>query len=274
VNRPQSREPGVNRKLPYLGDDGQGVNRPQSREPGVGGEPEYHPMTMPELRRWFQFLSARLRHVRIINGDWQRTCTSGAAKPLRVRGRGDGVAGFFLDPPYGTGAKRAGGLYSCDDLDVAAAVGDWCLANGGDPKYRIVLAGFSGEGHERLEAEGWTSKEWFKTGFLKGGMAQQSAKGTNQRKELLWLSPHCLRSEDDELEMLLYGTSREIPDCIQSEDDELEMLLYGTSRETPDCIQSEDDELEMLLYGTSQTEDDELEMLLYGSSQTSRVIPD
>lgn len=236
VNHAGTREPGVSRQLPHLGNDGKGVNRPQSREPGVGDEPEYHPMTMPELRRWFRFLSARLRHVRILNGDWKRACTGGAAKPLRVRQPG-GVAGIFLDPPYGTKANRVSGLYSCDDLDVATAVGDWCLANGGDPKYRIVLAGFSGEGHERLEAAGWATKEWFRTGFLKGGMAQQGATGTNQRKELLWLSPHCLRSEDDELEMLLYGTSREIPECTQSEDDEIEMLLYGTpqtARKIPD----------------------------------------
>jgi len=49
---------GVDRKRPHLGDDGQGVNRPQAREAGVQVEHEYHPMTMPELRRWFLFLSA------------------------------------------------------------------------------------------------------------------------------------------------------------------------------------------------------------------------
>jgi DNA adenine methylase len=192
VNHAGTREPGVKRQRPHLGDDGIGVNRPQSREPGVGGEPEFHPMTMPELRRWFQFLSARLRHVRIINGDWQRVCTGGALKILTVR-QDKGSAGIFLDPPYGTGAGRSSDLYSSDDLDVAAAVADWCLANGSDKDYRIVLAGFSGEGHERLEAAGWTTKEWFKSGFLKGGMAQQGAMGTNQNKERLWLSPHCLR---------------------------------------------------------------------------------
>jgi len=189
---------GVARQLPHLGYDGKGVNHASAREPGIGGEPEYHHMTMPELRRWFQFLSARLRHVRILNGDWKRACTSGAAKPLRVR-QSDGVAGIFLDPPYGDGAKRAGGLYYHDDLDVATAVGDWCLANGWDPKYRIVLAGFAGEGHERLAAAGWRVEEWYVDGFLKGGMAKQGATGTNQHMERLWFSPHCLSSDSKQL---------------------------------------------------------------------------
>jgi len=65
VNRPQTREEGVSRQLPHLGDDGRGVNRPQAREPGVcDDERVFHPMTMPEVRRWFAFLAARLRHVR------------------------------------------------------------------------------------------------------------------------------------------------------------------------------------------------------------------
>jgi len=183
---------GVSRRLPHLGSNGNGVNHAGTREPGVGEEPEFHPMTMPELRRWFRFLSARLRHVRILNGDWQRACTGGALKTFTVR-QGKGPAGVFLDPPYGTGAERDKNIYACDDLNVATAVCDWCIANGDDKQLRIVLAGFAGEGHERLEAAGWTVAEWYRAGFLKGGMANHGTTGTNQHKERLWLSPHCLR---------------------------------------------------------------------------------
>jgi len=205
VNRPQLREPGVRRKIPHLSSNGRGVNRPQLRAEGVApGTPnhpwepdDFHPMTMPELRAWFAFLAARLRHVRILCGDWKRAVTSGAAKTLPVRqDKGRGLAGIFLDPPYSAEAGRSDSLYSEESLTVAHAVREWCLENGDDPDYRIVLAGFAGEGHEVLCDHGWREVEWFKKGFLKGGMAQQGENGHQQGRERLWLSPHTLRGDD------------------------------------------------------------------------------
>jgi hypothetical protein len=146
---------------------------------------------MPELVRWFSWLAARLRHVRILNGDWSRSVTTGAAHTLPVRQ--GGVCGYFLDPPYDL-AIRSANIYAHDD-DVTKAVRDWCLANGDNPKNRIVLAGYDVE-HGALESAGWTSIEWFKKGFLKGGMAQQKAAGTQQHRERFWLSPNCLRPAD------------------------------------------------------------------------------
>ena len=187
VNRPPLREEGIARQLPHLGNDGQGVNRPQLREEGVGAEPEYHPMTMPELRRWMRFLSARLRHVRILNGDWSRACTSGALQPIAVRQGGH--CGVFLDPPY-AGDVRTADVYSHDDAEIASRVRDWCIENGDNPRYRIVLAGFDTE-HRALESMGWRVIEWYREGFLKGGMSKISG-ATQQKRERLWLSPHCL----------------------------------------------------------------------------------
>ena len=189
MNRPQLREEGVARQLPHLGNNGQGMNRPQLREEGVGAEPEYHPMTMPELTRWLRFLSARLRHVRVLNGDWTRACTSGALQTLPVRQGGH--AGVFLDPPYADDV-RTGDLYASDSGTIASDVRRWCKVNGDNPKYRIVLAGYDTE-HQELETQGWTAVEWYREGFLKGGMANQSHKGSQQHRERLWLSPHCLR---------------------------------------------------------------------------------
>lgn len=192
MNNPGTREPGVAVQLPHLTNDGRGVNRPQARESGVG---DFHPMTMPELMRWFEFLSARLRHVRIVNGDWKRVCTTGALKMLEVR-MNKGKCGIFFDPPYGHKAKRCKGLYAKENLDVAEEVLEWCIANGDDTDYRIVLAGFDGE-HNVLEQHGWRVAEWFKKGFLKGGMAQIDGKsGGNQHRERLWMSPHCLNQID------------------------------------------------------------------------------
>jgi hypothetical protein len=147
-------------------------------------------MTMPELLRWFDFLSARLRHVRIIQGDWARALTGGASKTISVR-MGGGVCGVFLDPPYSTEAARTMGIYSEDCGNVAHDVRAWCLAHGDDPQYRIVLAGFDYE-HVELEAAGWRVVEWFKSGFLKGGMGNTTTGGGQQKRERLWLSPHCI----------------------------------------------------------------------------------
>ena len=194
VNHAGLREPGVSRQLPRLGNDGQGVNAPQLREPGVGGEPEYHPMTMPALRSWLRYLSARLRHVRILNGDWRRACTSGALKHLSVRQGGH--AGIFLDPPYSHEVRDAT-LYTEESATVADDVRAWCEEHGTDPRYRIVLAGFDTE-HVALEAKGWRAVEWYRAGFLRGGMANTRAledgeeRVSAQHRERLWFSPHCL----------------------------------------------------------------------------------
>jgi hypothetical protein len=200
VNRPQLREPGVRRNRPQLGDDGQGVNRPQLREPGVGEPPdEFHPVTMPELVRWFRWLSARLRHVRIVNGDWTRVVTTGAAHTIPVR-QNDGHAGIFVDPPYDS-TQRAGGLYGAgnDDGNVAADVRNWAAKAGDNPRNRIVLAGYDTE-HVELEQHGWTVHEWFTAGYLTGGMGNigqaDDDDGHQQGRERLWASPHCLPLTD------------------------------------------------------------------------------
>lgn len=197
VNHASTREPGVARNLPHLTDNGRGVNRPQLREPGVlSDDPanEFHPLTMPELVRWFQWLSARLRHVRIINGDWSRVCTTGAAHTLPVR-QGKGPCAVFLDPPYSAEASRNMTLYAMESGTVAHDVREWCVKNGANPKFRIVLAGFDNE-HTELERHGWTVHEWFAAGHLRGGMGNvkkdKSTGGHQQKRERLWASPHCL----------------------------------------------------------------------------------
>jgi len=197
VNHPGTREPGVSSQRPHLGDEGRGVNRPGTREPGVDFDDEFHAMTMPELRRWFGWLSARLRHVRILNGDWRRAVTGGASLTLSVR-MGDGHAGIFLDPPYADTASRADGLYAVDSLTVAHDVRRWCLDNGDNPKLRIVLAGFDGEHGTGLTDAGWREIEWFRAGFLTGGMGNtgQGDSTHQQARERLWLSPHCLADAD------------------------------------------------------------------------------
>lgn len=190
--RRQDGSNGVSRQLPHLGSNGRGVNHAGAREPGVESNTEFHPMTMPEVRRWFAFLSARLRHVRILNGDWARACTGGASKTIGMR-MGKGAYGVFLDPPYSAEANRDMSLYAHESGTVAHDVRSWCAEHGSDQQYRIVLAGYDSE-HSELEALGWRCIPWFKGGFLKGGMGN-TGKGGQQHRERLWLSPHCLGSE-------------------------------------------------------------------------------
>ena len=200
VNHAGLREPGVFRARPHLGNNGMGVNRPQLREPGVEVDTEYHPVVMPELRRWMAYLSARLRHVRIANGDWTRVCGTGAVQSLPVR-QGNGHAGIFLDPPYGAAAGRASVYGHTEDFMVADDVREWCLEWGDRPDYRIVLAGFDVE-HTELEDHGWSVHEWFKAGYLTGGYGNLKQNGTHQQhRERLWASPACTDNMDGQVSL-------------------------------------------------------------------------
>ena len=192
VNHAGLREPGVSSRLPHLHDDGNGVNAPQLREPGVSDDDgvTYHGMVMPKLNEWFAYLSARLRHVRILNGDWERAVTRAASKTLSVGEKGP--CGIFLDPPYADTAKRDMALYVNDSGTVAHDVREWCLAHGDDPEYRIVLAGYDGEHGTALTDAGWREVAWFKDGYLTGGYGNLGKDGHQQHRERLWLSPHCL----------------------------------------------------------------------------------
>lgn len=193
VKQPQSRkrgEPGVSQQLPHVSDNGRGVNHAGTREPGVG---EFHPIVMPELVRWIEWLSARLRHVRIVHGPWTRTVTTGASLTLPVR-QGKGPCGVFLDPPYADTANRADGLYAVDCLSVAHDVVTWAIEHGNDPRYRIVVAGYDAEHGDRFATAGWSEHEWFKAGHLTGGYGGGSKGGHQQHRERLWASPHCVQA--------------------------------------------------------------------------------
>jgi len=167
-----------------------GVTNQALREPGVAkcdypDADDFYPITMPRLRWWMRLLSARLRHVRICNGDWSRVCTNGVLHTLSVRS--SGFCGVFLDPPYDN-AERAKGLYSADDGSVASACRKWAIEAGKDPRNRIVLSGYDAEHRELLE-HGWREYEWYKRdGLLTGGF--NKAFGARER---LWASPYCLQ---------------------------------------------------------------------------------
>ena len=161
---------GVKSQLPHLGDAGKGIHRATL----AGGLYDY----MHEL-------AARLRRVRVVCGDWSRVVTNGALSfgP---------TVGVFLDPPYSDAAERDSRVYSVDSLSVAHDVREWCIANGDNPRYRIVLAGYEDE-HAAHMPDGWRMVAWkASNGYSSGNRARENL---NRHKERLWFSPHCLGNE-------------------------------------------------------------------------------
>ena len=156
---------GVKAKRPHLRDAGQGVNAERG----------------DNLGNYMRCLSARLKDVRIIHGDWSRL-TRGALKYGARKGA-------FLDPPYDQEklATRTDLYSGHHDSSISASVREWALSVGNDPAYRIVLAGFEQEHEEHMPAS-WRRFAWSST-----GMQATKTSDSNQTRhyERLWMSPHC-----------------------------------------------------------------------------------
>lgn len=165
------------RKLPHLGDAGQGINR---QLPHLGNAGQGHPRTA-YIRDWFAKLSDRLRDVRVTCGDWGRVVKDSVTTR-------HGLTGVFLDPPYTKGSMdyAAGGV----GTDLPMQVQAWCAANGDNKRLRIVLCGHAGE-HDALLAHGWHTRTW----TARKGYALTDEAIENSAGETLWCSPHCVPPE-------------------------------------------------------------------------------
>ena len=163
------------RQLPHLS-GGQGVNRqrPPLGNAGTGVHRE------SVLTDYFAKLARRLRHVRVCCGDWSRVLGDSPTVKLAP------VTAIVLDPPYDTEANRQADLYTHDAQGISAAVREWALDHGDDPRLRIVLCGYDGE----HDMPGWSEVPW----KAKGGYGSQGdGQGRdNAARERLWFSPHCL----------------------------------------------------------------------------------
>ena len=157
-----SASQGVNRKLPHIGDAGTGVHRESV------------------LTDYFAKLARRLRHVRVCCGDWSRVLGDSPTVKLAP------VTAIVLDPPYDTEANRQADIYTHDAQGISAAVREWALEHGDDPRLRIVLCGYEGE----HDMPGWSEVPWKAVG---GYGSQGNGQGRdNAARERLWFSPHCL----------------------------------------------------------------------------------
>ena len=163
---------GINRKMPHVGDAGRSAF----------------------IEDWFVALSTRLRHVRVLSGDWTRSVT----ESLTTR---HGLTGVFLDPPYGDEIEQTR-VYATDSGTVSDDVRAWCIENGSNRLLRIALCGYEGEGHDALLDLGWTAHAWSSRGGYGGGRG--GVGDANRHRERIYFSPACI-AEDGGLFDLLDG---------------------------------------------------------------------
>lgn len=127
---------------------------------------------------WMQDLAGRLRRVRVCCGDWTRILGRSPTECV-------GVTAVFLDPPYDMSIRDT--VYGHDEAGISAAVRDYALASGHNPKLRIALCGYAGE-HEM--PPDWHCVAWKANGGL--GNTSDGRGRANATRERIWFSPHCL----------------------------------------------------------------------------------
>ena len=169
---------GINRQRPHLGNAGQGINR---QRPHLGNAGQ-------GIEEYLHELARVLRGVRVCCGDWSRVVANGALAY-------GSTVGVFLDPPY-LGDVRTSDLYSVDDHTLAHEVREWCIDNGDNPRYRIVLAGYAAE-HDDLMPDSWRRHRWSASAAYSttASAARHDGNHANRSTEVLWFSPHCLSGQ-------------------------------------------------------------------------------
>jgi hypothetical protein len=182
-------------QLPHLGTPGRGVHR---KRPYLGNagrdDPDDDRLTATtrtaDLRAYLRALAERLRRVRICCGDWSRIC--GPTPTFK-----QGLTAVFMDPPYSLD-ERCDSIYAVES-DVATAVRDWCIANGGNPLLRIALCGYDSE-HDSVMPPSWERLYWKAHGGYGG---QGNGRGReNSFREVVWFSPHCLKTDK---QLVMFG---------------------------------------------------------------------
>jgi len=123
--------------------------------------------------QWQADIVERIKRVEVLCGDWTRCLTNATIGRFQDFNR----VGVFLDPPYGEGSVP----YEDNTGTVARDVWQWAIANGDNPRLRIVVAGYD-DGREL--PPGWTEIKRVEHGGYGSGNG-------NRHRERLWCSPHC-----------------------------------------------------------------------------------
>ena len=164
-------------QIPHLSNAGKGVHKisqiPHIADAGKGVQKIYN----ENIYTWFRQLSERLRHVRVVCGDWTRVCGGNWQDKF-------GPVGIYFDPPYEN--KDRDDVYAVDCFSVGGLVRKWAIERGELKDYRICISGY--DMNNELSDHGWESYSW-ETG---GGYSNVSGKkNDNCSKEILWMSPNC-----------------------------------------------------------------------------------
>lgn len=137
-------------------------------------------------------IAERLRHVRILCGDWNRALSEASLAGTQRSPTGRvGRTGVLLDPPY----PRGEDLYGVDASGVCRDVWRWAEEHGEDRTLRIVVCGHEGDW---APPKGWQTIAW----------TRRRAYGSTNGSELLerlWCSPGCLlvdRQRSEQLSLL------------------------------------------------------------------------
>lgn len=134
----------------------------------------------------FNKLKVRLARVRVACGDWKRVITPSVTHNNTGIGPKD-VTGVFLDPPYDHDVRDK--VYK-EDNNVFKEVVDWAIANGDNPRMRIVLCGYDGD--HNIPAT-WEKCNWKANGGYSSLTTSNTRGKQNRLAETIWCSPHCLR---------------------------------------------------------------------------------
>ena len=173
---------GVNRKMPAVGNAGRGVNRQMPQTIGEGSMGIHRKNV--DILKWLQDISIRLRHVRVVCGDWSRVTGDSVL-------RGNGMTGVFLDPPYGVDDRV--GVYTHDCRNVATQAAEWAREIGKRSDTRVAFCGYDTE----HVFDGWTAWAWKANG---GYGSQSDGQGrANAGRETIWFSPACLAAREPSL---------------------------------------------------------------------------
>lgn len=133
---------------------------------------------------WFKDLQQRTRRTRVCCGDWKRIVTPAVTYMNKGLGPQD-MTGIFLDPPYVH--KGRDKVYN-SDTNIFNEVCQWAIANGDNPKMRIVLCGYDGE-HGIPDT--WQVYSWQANGGF-ANLGNDRGK-SNRSEERIWFSPNCLK---------------------------------------------------------------------------------
>lgn len=156
----------VGDNIPIISSGGQGIH-----SQNISSKAYSKSSARSSAKEWLIALSTRLRHVRILHGDWKR-CTN-----TNYGDSHNGVVGVVLDPPY----KNFESLYGPSN---SSSIAEECVAWAKDHAHlRIALCGHAGD----YDLPSWEVMPWKRDRLTFGGTETKDL-------ECVWFSPACLGS--------------------------------------------------------------------------------